>query len=157
MTSLVFAIATPEVGMMHVQARQVVKVNTVTLSKKNVMLIKGKQLQLKATVKSKGAIKKKIVWSSSNKKIAVVSSKGVVKAKGKGTAEITARIKGTKKKAVCKIKVKEPVKPASNAYIYESKWFMNDKGKIFSYLDFYSDGTVRDRCTGETFNVKDWI
>ena len=95
--------------------KKAVKAKSVTLNRKNVTLEKGKKLKLKATVKPKKATQKKIVWSSGNKKVATVSSKGVVKAKKKGTAKITAKIKGTKKKAVCKVKVKEPAKkPANN-------------------------------------------
>ena len=111
---LVFAVASPA-SMTQVQAKKAVKAKSVTLNRKNVTLEKGKKLKLKATVKPKKATQKKIVWSSGNKKVATVSSKGVVKAKKKGTAKIIAKIKGTKKKAVCKVKVKEPAKkPANN-------------------------------------------
>ena len=111
---LVFAVASPA-SMTQVQAKKAVKAKSVTLNRKNVTLEKGKKLKLKATVKPKKATQKKIVWSSGNKNVATVSSKGVVKAKKKGTAKITAKIKGTKKKAVCKVKVKEPAKkPANN-------------------------------------------
>lgn len=56
-----------------------------------------------ATLKIKGT-KKKAKWSSSNKKVATVSSKGKVKARKAGTATITAKI--AKKKYTCKITVK---------------------------------------------------
>jgi len=49
--------------------------------------------------------KKKVKWSSSNKKIATVSKKGKVKAKKKGTCKITAKV--GKKKYTCKITVKK--------------------------------------------------
>lgn len=48
--------------------------------------------------------KKKVKWSSSKKKIATVTKKGVVKAKKKGTAKIVAKI--GKKKYTCKVVVK---------------------------------------------------
>jgi hypothetical protein len=48
---------------------------------------------------------KKITWSSSNKKVATVSSKGKVTAKGKGTATITAKT-STGDKVTCKVTVK---------------------------------------------------
>lgn len=47
-----------------------------------------------------------VTYTSSNKKVAVVSSKGVVTAKKKGTATITAKC--GKYKATCKITVKNP-------------------------------------------------
>ncbi len=50
----------------------------------------GKKLNLKATVKSSKASNKKIVWTSSNKKVAKVNSKGVVTGLNKGVAKITA-------------------------------------------------------------------
>lgn len=54
------------------------------------------------TLKVKGT-RKKVKWSSSNKKVASVSSKGKVKAKKAGKATITAKI--GKKKYKCKITV----------------------------------------------------
>ena len=53
--------------------------------------------------------KKKIVWSSSNDKVATVSSKGKVKARKNGKATITAKVAGTKVKAACKLVVGTPV------------------------------------------------
>jgi len=52
---------------------------------------KGKTVQLAATVSPANTTNKNIVWSSSNKKVAVVDSMGKVKAVGKGTARITAK------------------------------------------------------------------
>ena len=52
--------------------------------------------------------KGKITWTSSKKSVATVSSKGVVKAKKKGTAVIAAKY--GKKKLTCKVTVKQPVK-----------------------------------------------
>lgn len=56
------------------------------------------------TLKVKGT-KKKVKWSSSNKKVASVNSKGKVKAKKAGKATITAKV--GKKKYKCKITVKK--------------------------------------------------
>lgn len=47
--------------------------------------------------------KKKVKWSSSNKKVATVTKKGKVKAKKKGTAKIVAKV--GKKKYTCKVTV----------------------------------------------------
>ena len=79
-----------------------VSANAAKLNKKNVSLNVGKTYTLKAT-----GIKGAVTWSSSNKKVATVSSKGVVKAKKKGTAVITAKY--GKKKLTCKVTVKQPV------------------------------------------------
>lgn len=80
----------------------------VTLNKTSYTMKKGASLQLKAT-KNTLAKKKKVVWASSNNKIAAVSEKGKVKAKKNGKAVITAKLEGTKAKAVCKIVVGTPV------------------------------------------------
>ena len=70
----------------------------------------GKKTTIKATVKIGKGGSKALSWSSSNKKYATVSSKGVVTAKkaGKGrTVTITAKAKdGSGKKATIKIRIK---------------------------------------------------
>lgn len=86
------------------------KAKSVTLNYSEYTLQKGKSVTLKATVKPKNAKNKKITWSSSNKKVATVTSKGKVAGKKNGTAKITAKVSGTKLKAVCKVTVGQPVK-----------------------------------------------
>ena len=84
------------------------------LSRNNATMIKGNSLTLK--VKNN---KKKVSWSSSNKKVVTVSSKGVVKAIGKGNANVTAKISG--KKYVCKIKVETPSISVKSLSLYKNK------------------------------------
>lgn len=84
-----------------------VKVTKVTLNRTSVTLTKGKSFTLTASVSPKKATKKTVKWTSSNKKVATVTSKGVVKGVAKGTAVITAKAAdGSGKKASCKITVK---------------------------------------------------
>ena len=73
----------------------------------------GKKLEIKATVTpnlSSKKINKKLKWSTSNKKYATVSSKGVVKTykagKGRIVTIIAMSTDGTMKKAKIKIKIK---------------------------------------------------
>ena len=66
-----------------------------------------KQLKVKLSDKYK---KSDVVYSSSNKKVATVNKKGVVKALKKGNITVYAQIKGTSKKAKCKVKVFKNVK-----------------------------------------------
>lgn len=83
-------------------------VKKITISGKKTVKA-GKSLTLKAKVKATKKANKSIAWSSSNKKLATVSSKGVVKTfKGKkGTVKITAKaLDGSGKKATFKIKIK---------------------------------------------------
>lgn len=84
-----------------------VKVKKITLNKSFQVIKKGGKVKLKATFSPKKA-KTKITWKSSNKKVATVSSSGVVKGRKKGKATITAKAMG--KKATCRIQVGIPVK-----------------------------------------------
>ena len=77
----------------------------IQLNKKKVTLVVGNKTKLK--LKNN---KKKVKWSSSKRTVAIVSSKGVVTAKKKGTATITA--KAGKKKYTCKVTVKAKKKQA---------------------------------------------
>lgn len=72
---------------------------TVKLNKKSATLKVNQKITLKLT----GA-KSKVKWTSSNKSVAIVSSSGVVTAKKKGSATITATYNN--KKYTCKITVK---------------------------------------------------
>ncbi len=89
------------------------KIKKKTVTKKIYSLDKGKKATLKVIVTPKKA-KKSITYKSSNKKVATVSKKGVVKAKKRGTAKITVTVKGKNKKSKktwVKIKVKEKASP----------------------------------------------
>lgn len=79
----------------------------VTLNKKAATVNKGKTITLKATVKPKGTVNRKVKWSTSNKKVATVTQNGVVKGVKAGTAVITVKTENGKK-AVCKVTVKVP-------------------------------------------------
>lgn len=78
----------------------------VKLNKGKVTLIVGQKTKLKLK-----NYKKKIKWSSSKKKVATVNKQGVVRAKKKGTAKITA--KAGKKKYICRVTVRENKKNIS--------------------------------------------
>ena len=102
-------------------------VTKVKLNKTKSTMTIGKKQTLKATVTPKKASSKAVVWKSSNKKVATVTSKGVVKAKKAGTVTITATAKdGSGKKASCKVTVKKasaakPVDPTPAAPDYAIK------------------------------------
>ena len=84
-----------------------VSVQSVSLDRSKRTLKKGKSFKLKATILPTNATNKKVTWKSSNKKIATVSSKGVVKGIKPGKATITVTTKDGKKKAKCKVTVKK--------------------------------------------------
>ncbi|MDR0519509.1 MAG: Ig-like domain-containing protein, partial [Clostridiales Family XIII bacterium] len=79
-------------------------VTKVKLNKKTLTLKKGAKYTLKATVTPKNATNKKLKWTSSNKKVVKVSSKGKVTALKKGTAIITVKTHNGKTYK-CKIRV----------------------------------------------------
>ena len=79
--------------------------SSVKLNKTSATLVKGKTLQLTATVNPSNVSNKTVTWKSSNTKVATVSSTGKVTAVGKGTATITVTTKVGNKKASSKITV----------------------------------------------------
>ncbi|WP_026511600.1 Ig-like domain-containing protein [Butyrivibrio sp. LC3010] len=86
-----------------------IKVKKASVNKKKVTLKKGKSYSLVAGFKPFNATIKSISYKTSNKKIATVSKKGVIKGKKKGTCTITVTVKdkaGKSKTAKCKVTVK---------------------------------------------------
>lgn len=83
---------------------------SVKLNKKSQTIYIGEKVKIKAVIryKTKGA---KIVWKSSNRKVADVTAKGAVTGKKAGKAKIRAQIKGKKITATCVVTVKK--KPVS--------------------------------------------
>jgi uncharacterized protein YjdB len=77
---------------------------SVKLNKTSVTINKGKTYTLKGTMAPSNTTDE-LTWSSSNSKVAKVSSKGVVTAVAKGTATITVKTTSGKK-ATCKVTVK---------------------------------------------------
>lgn len=70
-----------------------VKAPTLKLAKTKATIKKGKSVTIKATATPAA----KVTYKTSNKKVATVTSKGVVKGKKKGTAKITVTANGVKK------------------------------------------------------------
>lgn len=84
-------------------------VTKVKLNYSSYILGLNKSLQLKATVTSNSATKKKVKWTSTSPGIAYVNSKGLVTGRKIGTATITAHsMDGSGIVARCKIKVVNP-------------------------------------------------
>ena len=79
-------------------------VTKVTLNQTSVEM-RGKPVTLKATCQPSGS-DQTVTWTTSNKKVATVSSKGVVTPTGYGTCEITATSKNGKT-AKCTVKVQK--------------------------------------------------
>ena len=92
------------------------------MSKKKVTLAVGQTYKLKV----KG-IKGKTKWKSSNKAVVSVS-KGVITANRKGTAKITAKVKG--KKLTCKVTVKDNVFYGKDYSYFKRTWLGNARVDI---------------------------
>lgn len=72
---------------------------------------------------------KAVKWSSSNRKVATVSRKGVVKAKKKGKAKITAKV--GKKKLTCRVKVVKGSSGKNVTLILNAKKVTMDRGTSY--------------------------
>lgn len=121
-----------------------------TLNKTAAILIKGQTLQLNLT-NADG----KVTWSSSDKTIASVGTKGKVTAKKKGTATITARNGG--KKYTCKITVETPKLNKTALTIAEGKTYkLKLSGTTQTVKWFSSDRAVATvgSTTGKVRGVK---
>ena len=119
------------VSMLPLSMTNAEAANKVKLNYKKVTMNVGKTKRLKV----KGT-KKKVQWKSSRKSVATVSKKGVVKAKKKGTATITAQI--GKKKLRCKVVVKKNSgnnKNGNNAAAKRTYVGTPSSSPRFSYID----------------------
>lgn len=101
---------------------------------------RNKTIKFNVIVTPNNANNKGIIYSSSNKKVATVTSKGIIKGIKEGTAIITARAKDSSKKAVkLTIKVKKPpitinTKLSSDEFNSNKKYvdmYVNELNKYF--------------------------
>lgn len=89
---------------------RVKKMNPKVTIAKTATMYTGTSKTIKANVGPKGVYNKGVRYKSSNTKVATVNSKGVVTAKAKGTAKITAYSKEKSKyKATCTVTVRQSV------------------------------------------------
>lgn len=83
-------------------------VEEIILKKQSAEIYRGDKLKLNAYVFPTYATNRKVTWTSSNTRVATVSSTGLVTAKAAGTAKIIARTTdGTKLTASCRITVRD--------------------------------------------------
>lgn len=83
-----------------------VHVTKVKLDFEELILTKGESKMLKAEVLPSNASNNRVIWQSSDEKIAVVNSNGEVKAISAGLSIITVITEDGNKKATCKVLVK---------------------------------------------------
>ena len=93
----------------------------IILNYKNATMRVGDTLKLKATLNGRVKRSTGVIWKASNKKVASVNKKGIVKAKKTGTVTITVMTKNKKIKTSCKIKVKKKKASKTNVNIQVGK------------------------------------
>ena len=128
-----------------------VKTTKITTTTKSLTLAKGatyKKLASSITV-TPVTSKEKVSYSSSNKKVATVSSKGVIKAKKAGTAKIT--VKSGKKKVVVTVKV-TGVKTTKLSGVPAGKTV--SKGKTFKIKAVATPKNTDEKITFKSSNKK---
>ena len=101
---------------------------------------KNKTIKFNVIVTPNNANNKGIIYSSSNKKVATVTSKGIIKGIKEGTVTITAKAKDDSKKTVkLKVKIKKPpitinTKLSNNEFNSNKKYvdmYVNELNKYF--------------------------
>ncbi|NFM30659.1 Ig domain-containing protein [Clostridium botulinum] len=96
------------------EEKQEIKAESISLDKISMDLLEGSSDKLNAKVLPEDATNKKVVWSSSDEKIATVDKDGKVTAIKEGQATITAKVEGTDLTATCKINVTKKVEENKN-------------------------------------------
>ena len=99
-----------QVGKKKLKCRITVKNPAPSINKKSLTLYRGGTFRLAVKYPTS-----KVKWSSSNKKVATVNSKGTVVAKKNGKTTITAQMRGRKLK--CSVVVKSAPAPGSNPVV----------------------------------------
>ena len=128
-----------------------VKTTKITTTTKSLTLAKGATYKKLASSIAVTPVtsKEKVTYSSSNKKVATVSSKGVIKAKKAGTTKIT--VKSGKKKVVVTVKV-TGVKTTNLSGVPAAKSV--SKGKSFKIKAIATPKNTDEKITFKSSNKK---
>lgn len=128
-----------------------VKTTKITTTTKSLTLAKGATYKKLASFIAVTPVtsKEKVTYSSSNKKVATVSSKGVIKAKKAGTAKIT--VKSGSKKVVVTVKV-TGVKTTNLSGVPAAKSV--SKGKSFKIKAIATPKNTDEKITFKSSNKK---
>lgn len=107
-----------------------IEVTAVSLNKTSVQTYKGQKI----TLKVKGT-KEKVTWTSSDKKIATVSSKGVVTAKKRGTVCITAKTESAEVHCYVSVSSKKAIQAVKKAKSVLGATYSQEKRMQKGYYD----------------------
>lgn len=134
-----------------------VKVEKITLNMTDLLLAKGKKIKLTAKVSPSDAEDNSVMWTSSNKKAAVVDSSGRIIAKAPGTAVITATSRdGSNVKASCRVRIGYQVtyklNKGKNAPSNPSVFLTSERTKLkkaarkgYTFAGWYTDQNYKHR------------
>ena len=98
-----------------------IEVNSISLDKTNLSIIKGKNEKLNVEFYPENATNKKVTWSSSNSNVVSVDSNGNITAKKVGVATITVTSVDGNKKAICDVSVTENKIDVTNLTLDKTK------------------------------------
>ena len=126
--------------------------SSVMISKSKVTLYEGKSTTL--TVKKGSKKVSGVKWSTSNKKVATVSSKGKVTAKKKGTATITAKV--SKKSYKCKVTVK--AKETTSGFDFKRDCTVTT-GSVTKHIEFEinKENVTEEELKEQGYDVSDGV
>lgn len=113
----------------------------------------GEPFKIKATVIPENATNQKIVWSSSNKKVAVVDETGMVTPLAKGTAAITAKTEDGKKTAKCVVKVNKS-EVIGLGTEEETIHLVTSKTKVLQVYATMKDGSKKNITTDKATTIE---
>lgn len=103
-----YRIKTAQGGFCYVlKSRVVIPVTGISLSTNRITLMQGKEVQMEAVIVPSLADNKKVLWKSSNQKVAIVDGSGMVSTKKPGKAIISVTSADGKKSSRCEIIVTE--------------------------------------------------
>ena len=120
------------------------EVSSISLNKTNVTLDPGKTEQLELTMLPDNLAKTDITWTTSNKDVVGIDSKGKITAKKAGTATITVAVKNNESmKAECKVTVTG--KTEENKGDKENKKQLRDENKDLNILYLGTEDKTTDQ------------
>lgn len=142
------------VAVNEYQVAPYIHVESLTLDKTSASLEVGKTLQLKATVSPENATDKAVTWTSSDEKVATVSSEGLVTAVAPGKATIQATTEDGALTATAEFTVTKPDKGEGKPDPDNGKPDQGTPGPGQNQSDNNKDTTGEKTTDGNTENDK---
>lgn len=135
-----------------VSSSDTVLVTDVKVDRTSISLEEGKTSEIKVYVLPSNATNKSVDWKSSNEKVAVVSSKGVVEAIGVGNAVVTVTTQDGNKSASVNVTVNKKVEDLDSVCKSVLEKGFSKKSYTLTFLQainvkYFNDSLVKDLIT----------